>query len=220
MNIEHDALVQQFLAKYMPRGDNDLGRPLTAAEIQHLEAELSKTGAVMSPVELPDDQRQNLRGLRAANLPVLMGETAEALKACPDIAAGLGTSAELLAMLGDQDSAASALGTALSILYNGLDTAWLMCTEEAESMLDDVDAKVKLAIGPFSTLDKPQRSTIESVFTEALTTRAQAWQRVTERARSNQAQVAPQKDAVDQAQKQAESARLVRQLIEAALAKP
>src|SRR5713226_7893268 len=131
--MSDEALIQKFVARFEKKRAPapDPGPDLTLDDLITLTEELVDVLAPLATPEMTKEERVSLRGRRLLDMPAPMCETAEGLRACPDIQGRLKTAPEVFEHLADQDITLGSLIQVLHALREGADQGALLRAGEA-----------------------------------------------------------------------------------------
>lgn len=163
-----DPLVQSFIDKYHRQKAADPGGdPVLAPEdILEIEDSISDVLCLIDVLNLAEEEREELRGQRAAEMADLVAETAEGLREFPGVAASLGITPESLEGISAQDLALGGIIQSLQTTYRRTDTGMLQASERGGALLQEAEEQIAAALPRIASSSR--REAFEARFGEVL----------------------------------------------------
>jgi hypothetical protein len=142
-----DPLVQQFIDQYKRQKSEPGPEPAMSPQaILEVEDMLSDVLCLIDVLSLSEEEREDLRGQRVAEMTDLIAETADGLRAFRDLALGVGVTPESLETASAQDQTLAAVAQSLQVTVRRTDSGLLQASERADQLLQTADARFEAAL--------------------------------------------------------------------------
>lgn len=210
-NTDKNQLLQDFIIDYQRSfEDPSVGPDPTVDELVDTEDGLS---AALLPLHLPELEQvaqADLKGKRTTDMPDMMLETADGLRACQQIAALVSIEPEFMENTVLLDTGLGGLIQVLQTLAGRADTDQLLRAGEGDAFCQDIDDQIAAIPG-----DRGRQ--IHDQFAEAMARRQQGLNGPTAAAAATRAELRPHQEQLKTAQHQADMEGYIRDLVVAAL---